>query len=174
MENFCNGATASSGRPGSNAGSGVDEPSAVRPSPALRPMLGLLVVVCVFSVVGGYLDAYSFIAYDHVFAIAETGNVILLAVDASGHNWSQAVHHLPPIGAFVLGAATAGLLGAKASKHTFHERCFAKGWKSQSSCYLFCLQEQYRMNGWCRSSRFALHCRVPVSALLDRGPSIRQ
>ena len=43
---------------------------------------GLLRIACLFAVVGGYLDAYSYLAHGHVFANAQTGNVVFLAVEA--------------------------------------------------------------------------------------------
>ena len=33
------------------------------------------------AMVGGYLDAYTYISRDHVFANAQTGNMVLLAID---------------------------------------------------------------------------------------------
>ena len=80
---------------------------------------GLLVVACVFAVVGGYLDAYSYLAHGNVFANAQTGNVIFLAVYASAGRWWEAARHLPPIGAFALGVAVAKWLGVRAQKREF-------------------------------------------------------
>ena len=64
------------------------------------------------------MDAFSYIA-QHVFANAQTGNVVFFAVYASGGDWSRALRHLPPIAAFVLGVAAARLLGVEPVKHTF-------------------------------------------------------
>jgi len=80
----------------------------------------LLFVACVFTVVGGYTDTYSFLAHGHVFANAQTGNVVLFSVYASGGNWAQAVRHLRPIAAFALGVAVAKLLGVQLHKHSFN------------------------------------------------------
>lgn len=33
------------------------------------------------AIVGGYLDAYTYISRDHVFANAQTGNMVLLAIN---------------------------------------------------------------------------------------------
>jgi uncharacterized membrane protein YoaK (UPF0700 family) len=38
-------------------------------------------------------DAFSFLAYDHVFANAQTGNVVLFAVFASAGDWSHAARY---------------------------------------------------------------------------------
>lgn len=73
----------------------------------------LLLIACVFAVVGGFTDAYSYLAHSGVFANAQTGNVVLFAVSASGREWTRAVHYLPPIGAFAAGVVVARLLGLK-------------------------------------------------------------
>lgn len=64
------------------------------------------------AVVGGFLDAYTFVAHDGVFANAQTGNVVFVAVDAARGEWAQAARHLPIIGAFVLGLLAAEVLAA--------------------------------------------------------------
>lgn len=59
----------------------------------------------VLAVVGGFLDAYTYITRDGVFANAQTGNVVLLGVKAAQGHWTQALLHIPPILAFVVGVA---------------------------------------------------------------------
>ncbi len=93
--------------------------STSEPEPSLSSVSGLLVIACVFTVVGGFTDAYSFLAHDHVFANAQTGNVVFLAVYVSARDWSGALRHLPPIGAYVLGTAIGKALGAQPVKRTF-------------------------------------------------------
>jgi uncharacterized membrane protein YoaK (UPF0700 family) len=53
----------------------------------------------------GFLDAYTYLARGHVFANAQTGNVILLAIGMTGGNWHQAFQHLWAIVAFTVGVA---------------------------------------------------------------------
>lgn len=79
----------------------------------------LLVAACLFTAAGGYLDAYSYLAHGHVFATAQTGNVVLFSVFVSGGQWAEAVRHLPPIVAFSLGVAVDKLLGVRSRKHSF-------------------------------------------------------
>ena len=88
-------------------------------SPSIRSISGLLVIECLFTLVGGYMDAYSYLAQGHVFANAQTGNVVFFAVYASGGEWSRALRHVPPICAFILGVAVARLLGVASEKRTF-------------------------------------------------------
>lgn len=39
------------------------------------------------AIVGGYLDAYTYISRDHVFANAQTGNMVLLAINIKEGSW---------------------------------------------------------------------------------------
>lgn len=55
------------------------------------------------AIVGGFLDAYTFISRDGVFANAQTGNIVLFAVRAANEEWKGALHYIPPILAFILG-----------------------------------------------------------------------
>jgi uncharacterized membrane protein YoaK (UPF0700 family) len=66
-----------------------------------------LPVGMVLAGVGGFLDAYTYVGYHGVFANAQTGNVVLLGVDAQAGHWQDALLHVPPIVAFVLGVALA-------------------------------------------------------------------
>lgn len=54
------------------------------------------------AAVGGFLDAFTFIRFA-VFANAQTGNVVLLAVNAAAGHWHAALARLAPIAAFVVG-----------------------------------------------------------------------
>jgi uncharacterized membrane protein YoaK (UPF0700 family) len=64
--------------------------------------------------VGGFLDAYTFVGYNGVFANAQTGNIVLLGVDAQAGHWRGALLHIPPIVAFVLGVGLAQILAQPA------------------------------------------------------------
>ena len=67
-------------------------------------------VAALLAVAGGFLDAYTYLCRGGVFANAETGNMVLLAVRAAEGNWGQVLHYLMPIGAFALGILTACLV----------------------------------------------------------------
>lgn len=64
--------------------------------------LGMLLAIS-----GGFMDAYSYIERDHVFANAQTGNILLFGVHLSEGNWIMAVRYFFPVLAFVLGIAVA-------------------------------------------------------------------
>ncbi len=55
---------------------------------------------------GGYLDAFCYVLHGHVFANAQTGNIVLLGLDLAGGDLRAALSHLPPLLTF-----TAGVLG---------------------------------------------------------------
>lgn len=96
-------------------------------APSVRSVAGLLVIASLFALVGGSLDAYTYLTHDHVFSTAESGNVILFGVYASGGDWARALPYLPPIGAFILGTAVARLLGVQTEKHTFRATLICQG-----------------------------------------------
>lgn len=64
------------------------------------------------AVVGGFLDAYTYVAHGGVFANAQTGNVVLVAMDVAQGRWAQTTAYLPVIGAFLLGLVAAETLAA--------------------------------------------------------------
>jgi len=55
------------------------------------------------AIVGGFLDAYTFICRGGVFANAQTGNIVLIGVEATKGNFSQAFMAILPILAFIIG-----------------------------------------------------------------------
>jgi len=91
------------------------------PETDTRAVHRVLVIACVFTVVGGYTDAYSYLAHSGVFANAQTGNVVLLGVYASGGNWQAAARHVPPITAFAAGVAVSIVLGVRSQKRDFSQ-----------------------------------------------------
>jgi uncharacterized membrane protein YoaK (UPF0700 family) len=91
----------------------------IDPVPSLRSLSGMLAIAGLFSIVGGFLDAYSYLARGHVFANAQTGNIVLFAVHAASGRWSAAWKTLPSIGAYMCGVAVVRLLRARPQKRTF-------------------------------------------------------
>jgi uncharacterized membrane protein YoaK (UPF0700 family) len=66
------------------------------------------------TAVGGYLDAYTFVGHGGVFANAQTGNIVLLAVFSSDGRWHDALLRVPAIVAFVVGIVVAEEMGRPA------------------------------------------------------------
>lgn len=55
------------------------------------------------ALAGGFFDAYSYICRDGVFANAQTGNVVKLAMALAQSSYLRALRYLIPILAFILG-----------------------------------------------------------------------
>ncbi|MGB9926991.1 MAG: YoaK family protein [Methanosarcina sp.] len=62
------------------------------------------------AIVGGFLDAYTFVGRGGVFANAQTGNVVLMGIEAATGKWGDATLHAVPVLAFVIGVLVAELL----------------------------------------------------------------
>lgn len=69
----------------------------------VTPIEETLLVALLLTICGGYLDAFTWIAHDRVLANAQTANVVLFGVYAASGQWNDALRHLPPIIAFVVG-----------------------------------------------------------------------
>jgi len=59
------------------------------------------------TLVGGFLDAYTFVGRGGVFANAQTGNVVLMGIEAAAGEWEKAVLYAVPILAFIVGVVVA-------------------------------------------------------------------
>lgn len=68
------------------------------------------------AISGGFMDAYSYIYRDHVFANAQTGNILLFGVNLSEGNWGGALRYLAPIVSFIIGIALAEVVHYKEGK----------------------------------------------------------
>ncbi len=73
-----------------------------------RPAQGIpaqetLAVGLLLSMVGGFLESYTYLLHGGVFANAQTGNLVLMALSLAAGNVRQALFYPTPILAFVLG-----------------------------------------------------------------------
>ena len=64
-------------------------------------------LAAILAIVGGFLDAYSYLMRGHVFANAQTGNIVLLAQNLVDRNWFVALRYFSPLLFFALGVAAA-------------------------------------------------------------------
>ncbi|RXA17844.1 DUF1275 domain-containing protein [Methanosarcina sp. MSH10X1] len=62
------------------------------------------------AIVGGFLDAYTFVGRGGVFANAQTGNVVLMGIEAAAGEWEKAVLYAVPVLAFVVGVVVAEII----------------------------------------------------------------
>lgn len=65
------------------------------------------------TVIGGYLDAYTYIARGGVFANAQTGNIVLLGINLAEKNFSKALAYLLPVLTFALGVIISEIIRTK-------------------------------------------------------------
>ena len=65
------------------------------------------------SLSGGLQDVYTYLFRGKVFANAQTGNIVLLAVHAFAGEWASALHYLVPLCFFALGVFVAELMHQK-------------------------------------------------------------
>lgn len=72
-----------------------------------------LIMGMLLALVGGYLDAYTYITRDGVFATAQPGNTVLFAVRAASPEYDGAVQNIPPFLAFIAGVLVAEHLKAR-------------------------------------------------------------
>jgi uncharacterized membrane protein YoaK (UPF0700 family) len=75
------------------------------------------------AIVGGFLDAYTFIGRGGVFANAQTGNIIMLGAYTAKGEFRQALSHVPPILACIIGVIVVE------SIKKFSSRLFVSDWK---------------------------------------------
>ena len=60
------------------------------------------------AVSGGFMDAYTYTFRGEVFANAQTGNIILLAINLSEGNFEKMLQYLFPVIAFAFGIISCG------------------------------------------------------------------
>ena len=51
-----------------------------------------LLVGTLLALAGGFMDAYTYLIRDQVFANAQTGNIVLFGVHLMNGEWRQALH----------------------------------------------------------------------------------
>ena len=83
-------------------------------------------VAALLSVTGGFLDAYTYISRDGVFANAQTGNFARLAISLAGGDLWMVLRYLIPILSFVAGVSMAMWISRRAS------RCGKGQWQQYS------------------------------------------
>ncbi len=79
-------------------------------------------VAFILAVVGGFLDAYSYVIRGGVFANAQTGNVVLLGISVVEGEWYRCLKYIIQIFMFVVGVTMSDIAKKKLSKSRFHWR----------------------------------------------------
>ena len=68
-----------------------------------RPAHEALSIGILLSMVGGFLEAYTFLLRGGVFCNAQTGNIVLMTISMVQGDWTRALYYPIPIAAFFLG-----------------------------------------------------------------------
>jgi len=66
-----------------------------------------LAAACVLSVVGGFLDMYTYLCRGKVFANAVTGNMVLFGLNLASLEWTASIKYFLPIFFYALGVFAA-------------------------------------------------------------------
>ena len=75
------------------------------------PIQNTLLTGILLALVGGFLDAYTYLFRGGVFANAQTGNMVLLAVYTAKGDFLKGVYYLIPIVAFFFGVLATECVG---------------------------------------------------------------
>lgn len=86
-----------------------------------RQMSDSIELGIVLALAGGFMDAYSYIGRDGVFANAQTGNILLTGVHLSEGDFALAVRYLVPVLCFAAGIVISDLVHERVSSR-FHWR----------------------------------------------------
>lgn len=76
-----------------------------------KQMSESLILSLLLGVSGGFQDAYTYIVRNHVFANAQTGNIVLMSTNFLNGDWQKGLRYLFPILAFVSGVFIAERIG---------------------------------------------------------------
>ena len=68
------------------------------------------------------MDAWVYLDHGHVFANAQTGNVVLMAIELAAGHLDRAWRHVPSLAAFIAGLLLSRLLGAALKRHGVNSR----------------------------------------------------
>lgn len=75
-----------------------------------KQMSETLLIGILLAIVGGFLDAYTYLCRGHIFANAQTGNIVLLGIRLMEGEYLQFVYYLFPIIAFFIGILIAEVI----------------------------------------------------------------
>ena len=71
----------------------------------------ILSIILGFS--GGFQDAYTYMVRNHVFANAQTGNIVLMSTKLMMGEFKEGLHYLWPVLSFILGVLVAELINLR-------------------------------------------------------------
>ncbi len=90
-----------------------------------RQMSESIRVAVPLALAGGVMDAYSYLVRDHVFANAQTGNMLLFGIHLAAGRWIECLHYGAPIACFAAGIALCHSIKIFAREERLHWRQLA-------------------------------------------------
>ena len=84
--------------------------------------LSALAASAIATIAGGAMDAWVYFAHGHVFANAQSGNIVLMGVALAGGDVARAATHLPSLLAFATGALTSRMSGQLLKRRRLNSR----------------------------------------------------
>lgn len=81
-----------------------------------------ILIGVLLAISGGFMDSYSYIFRDHVFANAQTGNIILFGIYLSEGNIHESIKYFWPVIAFAFGIILADFFRYFENKYKLHWR----------------------------------------------------
>lgn len=80
-----------------------------------------LLIGILLALVGGFLDIYTYLLKGHVFANAQTGNIVLMGLKLANQDYLGAIYYLIPVSAFFLGIIISEYIKHKLNKVKYVE-----------------------------------------------------
>ena len=87
-----------------------------------RQMSESIRVAIPLALAGGVMDAYSYLVRDHVFANAQTGNMLLFGIHLAAGRWIECLHYGVPVVCFAAGIALCHSIKIAARERHLHWR----------------------------------------------------
>jgi uncharacterized membrane protein YoaK (UPF0700 family) len=84
--------------------------------------LSVLAAIAMATMAGGAMDAWVYFAHGHVFANAQSGNIVLMGIALAGGDVASAATHLPSLLAFATGALISRLSGQLLKRNRVNSR----------------------------------------------------
>ena len=73
-------------------------------------------VFAMFAVIGGFLEAFTYVLHGGVFCNAQTGNLVMLVIDFVHGNFASGLRYLYSIIAYIVGIILSTLIPARFKK----------------------------------------------------------
>lgn len=77
---------------------------------------------CIITSAAGMMDAWVYLDHGHVFANAQSGNVVLMGIELAARHPDRALRHVPSLAAFIAGLLLSRLLGAALKRRGVNSR----------------------------------------------------